>query len=418
MRAPSIPPGWSLTIVIALAGLALRLGWQLAVGFYASADYWETDVIARHMLEGRGYVYEFYGTQWRAFGLPLYAYVLALLHSLGGGPGEYTLIGLVQALLSASVALGAFALARHLLDARAGIVASSIVALHPGFVLYSAKVYEMNLEVPLALLLALAAVEIAHDRTSAGAIRFGAVSAVAALARPTLAVASWMLLLVQAAVARRRALLLAAMLLAIGMAPTMLRNLALGYQGPSTPATCVQLWVGNNPEAAGDAYGRDGRSVFDSMPETLRERVIGRTEEEQMRAFCDAAIAYMVADPLRSLAWWAEKFGYFWWFSPHAGRTYPVGWLDAYRVLYAVELAFVAVGAAAIWRRGDRAGVSVIALMVFAIAASQSFFYVEGRHRLLVEPLLASVAAAGIVTVLRALPRGSSRPLAAGASGR
>ncbi len=228
----------------------------------------------------------------------------------------------------------------------------------------------------------------------------------AALARPTLAAFGLVALLGLAARAPRRGALVAAVVLVAIAAPWTLRNAAvLGSTGPFAPYNCLVLWMGNNPNAGGGTLARDGRSVFEAMPEQMRSRLEGRTEVEQGQVFCGAAIEYMASDPVRTLGWWGQKFAYFWWFGPHAGVFYRRGWLDVYRVAYGIELALVIIGLAAVWRAGPRLGLLVVLAQLLIVALSQSFFYVEGRHRLLLEPSLAALAAAGVVTAGRLLRR-------------
>lgn len=399
---------WSLAIAITVLALVLRLGWQWIVGFYVAPEVYEPDVVARNIIGGRGFVIDLWlGTEWRAFGTSFYPYLLAFLHVLSGGPDRYLFIGIFQAISSAALALGTYALGARLVDARAGIVAAIVVAIHPGLVIYAAKVTELSLDALLAVLICLGALYVAQERTAKGPIRFAAAAALGALSRPTLAAGAWAALFAMALLERRRALLVPAILLVVASVPTTLRNISLGYVGSSTPGNCLQLWIGNNPESVGDSFGRDGRQVIDSMSPELRERVFGRSERDQGQAFCEAATAFLLRDPLASAGWWAQKFVYFWWFTPNAGRWYPAGWHDIYRVVYLVELALAAVGSVLIWRRGERRALVYLGAFAATIAASQSFFYVEGRHRLILEPLLASAAAVAALVAWDRLGRRS-----------
>lgn len=381
-----------MAIAVTAVGLTLRLLWQLAVGFYVDPVTFEPDEIARNIVGGRGAVYDLFGTEWRSFGLSFYQWWLAFLHLIGGGPDGYVAIGIAQALTSSAAVLPTHALAARLGGARAGFFAAAVVAVHPALVIYAARVTETNIDVLLSALIAATATGVAHGASARGSIRFGVASALGAISRPTLGAAAWAMLAAMALFERRRALLLAAALILVGSAPTTLRNVVGGYGG-GTPGNCIQLWVGNNPAAAGDAFGRDGRSVFDSMSSELRERVVGRPEAEQGRAFCDAALSFMTRDPLATAAWWATKFGYFWWATPHGGRSYPDGWYEVYLAGYLVEASLAAAGIALLWRGGTRRELVYLVTMAVTLSAAQTFFYVEGRHRLLVEPILASLAA-------------------------
>ena len=395
--------GRSGLVVVALVALAfaLRIAWQLRVGFYTAPETWEYDAIARNLLEGRGYVYPFLGTDWVTFGLPAYPLVLAALHWLSGGPDRYLFVGLAQAALAASVVLVAVRVGQRLAGRAAGLLAGAIVAVHPALVLYAAKVHELNLEAPVAGLVLVAALEAARAPITRRVLGLGASAALAALIRPTIAVFGVAALAAFAIRGPRRAAFAGLLVLALGIAPTTLRN-TLVLEGGTVPGTCMQLWVGNNPNASGSAFTVDGRSVFDAMPDDLRRRVTGASEREQGRAFCDAIAAYVAADPPGALGRWALRFGYFWWFAPSAGVWYPAGWIDVYKVGYALEVLLAAIGAAAVWRRGGRLALGTVALQFLAIAAAQTVSYVEGRHRLLLEPGIAALAAVGALAFVGA----------------
>jgi hypothetical protein len=80
----------------------------------------------------------------------------------------------------------------------------------------------------------------------------------------------------------------------------------------------------------------------------------------------------------------------------------------AYAALYRTELAFAFVGAFLVFRsRGqasrDRPAAALILGLIFAIGVLQSAFYVQGRHRFLIEPLLLTFTATGAVGLARGL---------------
>lgn len=397
-----VPRAGPLLALVVLAAFFLRLAWQIAIGFYSSPEVFEYDEIARNLLQGRGYVFDFLGTEWVTYGLPVYPLVLALLHAIGGGPTDYSVVGVAQAVLSAAVAALTFEIARRLSgDDRVGLAAALAVAAHPGLLLYAAKVHELNLEAPVSAALLLAVLAATRPASGATALGLGIASFVAALVRPTLALFAGSALVVLALRAPRRSLAFAGVVLVAGALLTTGRNLiALGTDGPAAPGTCVLLWVGNNPDASGGSFTKEGHPIFEAMPARLEARVVGRPEQEQGRAFCEEALSFMTADLVAAGAWWAQKFAYFWWFSPSTGALYPSGWIDLYRWAYAVEVVLALVGAFALWNRGFRAGLVFVALQALAVSLAQSFFYVEGRHRLLLEPSLATLAAAGFFTVL------------------
>ncbi len=394
--------GLALAGFVAL-GFVARLAWQVSVGFYEHPEVWEYDVVARNLLTGHGYVYRFLDSDWRTFGTPLYPAVLAVLHALGGGPDSYWLIGVFQAAASAALALPAFAIARRFESDAAGLIAAAVVSAHPGLVVYAAKVHEFTLESLLAASLLVVLFRTWDHRGMRDGMVLGWVAGLAAIARPTLAVVA-VVGIAMLAWRRPRAPIVAAAAIVVAAAiPWSVRNaLVLGPAAPASPYSCATLWMGNNPNASGTTLSVDGRSVFDAMPEELRARVIGKPEQEQGRVLCDEAMAYLAPDPPRAVAWWARKLGFFWWFTPFSGQLYPASWLPLYRVAYGAELAFVLLGVVSVWRGGWRVGLALVLLELALVSFAQSVAYVEGRHRLLLEPSLAALGGAGGAVILRA----------------
>lgn len=390
-------------LTLCVVAFAIRLAWQVTSGSYEHPETWEYDELARNLVSGRGYVFDFMGSEWRTFGTPLYPALLAALHALGGASDVYWPILLFQAAMSAALCLTAYAIARRLWDEAAGRLAAVALAAHPGLVIYSSKVHELTFEALLASLFLIALIDAARGTAQWGWLRVGLAGGLAALTRPTLAafVVPGLLLLLRRQ--PRRPALLALSLVLVLTLPWQLRNaVVLDSASASSPYNCVTFWMGNNPETTGGTIGKDGRHVFESMPAELRTAVVGRPEREQGSAFCAAALDYARGDILGTLAWWAQKIGFFWTFAPMAGVFYPPSWIELYRVAYAVEALLVFGGMIALARTRSWLGLSVVSLEFFVVSVGQGLFYVEGRHRLLLEPVMASVAAVGALSLTRA----------------
>jgi hypothetical protein len=75
-----------------------------------------------------------------------------------------------------------------------------------------------------------------------------------------------------------------------------------------------------------------------------------------------------------------------------------------YKLYYSVVLTFGVIGIAVAWRSArplTRAGAQAFVLLAVGVSASQALFYVNGRHRWELEPLLLVFTALGIMTMLR-----------------
>ena len=403
--SPRVP---ALAGIFAIA-LALRLGAQIVYGTYVDAETWEYDMIARDLLLGHGYGYRFFGSEWQTFGFPAFPVLLAVLHALGGGIDSYLLIGVALAVASAALVLPAASIGRQLYGRAAGLVAAGLIAVNPVLIFFAARVHEVNLDALLAGTILALVLNQARSPASSG-LRLGVLSGIATLARPTVAFFAVASLLALAIRPPRRQIFLALAITAAIALPWTLRNaVVLGSVTPSSPYNCVTLWMGNNGNATGGPLTADGRSVFAAMPDEMRARLTGSPEAEQGRIFCEEAAGFLRGQPLFGVLWWAEKFAYFWWFPPHAGIWYPAGWIDLYRIGWVLEVALALVGAARVLRRGWRLGLALVALQLLMISAAQSVGYVEGRHRLVLEPAISAFAAVGVLTFVGVLVRGPFR---------
>jgi len=95
------------------------------------------------------------------------------------------------------------------------------------------------------------------------------------------------------------------------------------------------------------------------------------------------------------------KLWYFWWFTPQAGLLYPTSWFRMYQAVYVMLVVLVGLGFVGHWRAPgmvplDRHAARLVGGVCLSIALVQSLFYIEGRHRLAIEPLLVMFAGQGL----------------------
>jgi CHASE2 domain-containing sensor protein len=97
------------------------------------------------------------------------------------------------------------------------------------------------------------------------------------------------------------------------------------------------------------------------------------------------------------------KFFYFWWRAPLTGIEYPKSWGIGYLVYYLVIFLSAVIGFFGIWRTGTtaRQNLILIGVFLFGLSLLQSLYYVEGRHRWAVEPILIAVSGGGVATIAR-----------------
>lgn len=403
---------------ILLGVVCLGVGFRLAVllvylvthGWHGET--WEYEAIAGNLLAGKGFTYEFNETTYQSYAVPVFPLVCAFLHLMGGsGLGLYYVFHLAA---SAGIIVLTYAIASRSFGHRIGLLSAVLVALEPGLVIYqSYKVDVMALAGVLLLLGVLAFFRLVDSFDDRWALGLGVVLGIGILTRPDL-VALGGLLLVWLVWQRRQAkpiLRVSAIAIVVAMlivAPWSMRNYRVhGQFVLLTTVTGEWLWRGNNLNATGTSLTADGRSQLEAAPAAFRERIFAANELQQNALLTEEAVRFIRDDPAAFLARAAKRFWYFWWFTPTFGLS-RYEWVPdlgrvAYRLGYGVILGMAGWGfVRARGMKGAPASRAAVYLLVVpvCIALVHSMNYVEGRHRVLVMPLLLILAAQGMVGVV------------------
>jgi len=426
---------YRLLIGMVCLGLGLRL---IVLLVYLAAhggrgEIWEYEAIAKNLLAGKGFTYEFNGTTYQSYAVPVFPLVCALLHVVGGdGLGLYYVFHLA---VSAGIMVLTYAIATSFFGERVGLLSALLVAVEPGLVIYqSYKVDVMALAGALLLLGMLLFRRLTDSLDGRWAVALGVVLGVGILTRPDLVALGGLLLLWLARDRWRAGHILRVSAIAIVVAmlivmPWSIRNYRVhGQVVLLTTVTGEWFWRGNNPNATGTSLTEDGRSQLEAAPAGFRERLFAASELQQNALLTEEAVRFIKADPAGFLTRAAKRAYYFWWFTPTFGMsTYE--WVSdwgrmAYKLGYAVVLGLAGLGAmSARGAKGPQAGHDGVYLLVVPVclALVHSINYVEGRHRVLVMPLLLILAAQGIaagldrvrgVSVMPSMPQAGEDPSA------
>lgn len=397
--------GRPVLAVYALA-VAVRIAYLIGSSKLMAPDMYEYEEMALAALAGRGFGYDLLGTTYRAYGTPLYALVSAFVYEwVGHAPAILVLVG---AAVAAAAAPFVYGLARRPFGERAALLAGVLAALHPGLVIYSGKLHALNLEATLAAALVLAAVWWMEGGRPRDAALTGIVAGLAGMSRPTVLVALVPLVVwwlwrsrPRSLGLRRAALAVAAAALVVAPWTLYVSQLYGGFVFMNMTGGIV-FWYGNNPAATGSAIDASGMSLLVHAPPDLLRAVSDTDDVSADVAFRQAAWSYIQADPLAFVRRTATKLLFFWTFSPTMGTYYPGAWRGLYLAYYGLVVSFALLGLAEWLRHGRPAGhvLFAIAAVLAVVSSVQSLFYVDGRHRWEVEPLVLTLTAAGLAALL------------------
>src|ERR1051325_323306 len=385
-------------LAMAILAFLLRLGYAIVSGALVHPQTWEQEQIATNLIERHAFVYDHDGFVYRSYSEPMYPFLAAGVY-LATNHNQTALV-LLQLLIAAATVwiVGTLPL-------QGANISALLLAIHPGFIRYSSVLHPFVLDSFFFIAAAAALVRFRHEPSLRRGIVAALIIGLGALTRPTI-----LLFVVPLCwIARRvpRMLVLALVTLAV-VAPWTIRNAFVHRTFMLTRSgSGIVFWLGNNPASSGSAMDAEGRAVITKARPELQRRIAGaKNEVERDRIFSDAAWQYIRAHPFAAIGRYAQRLGYFWWFSPQWGAAYSPRLRLVYRAWWLALLVLMAIGAA----RSRNRDVWLLAALAILISLLQSAYYVEGRHRLAIEPLLLPLAAQG-ATLLgnRLLRRGETR---------
>ena len=405
----------NLLAIVVLAAV-LRLIWVLYAQTVPGSDFAQYDLLAQRLAEGKGYVDEFgEPTAFYAIGWPFF---LSVIYRIFG----HSLIaaGLINALMGVGAVILVYTISRYLLDYRAVLIATLLVAINPTLILYSSTHGTESLFVFEILLLTWLIMRALTGQHTIELILIGILTGFAILTRPVgISVPLGAVVAVYALNRHdfRRNLskiLLIVVVSAVIVTPWIVRNAVT--VGATTLQTSggVTLWIGNNPQATG------GLMPPPAVPGLTAGARPGAgpdaTEAEANSAYTSAAIDSFLADPVRAVTLIPRKMFELWAGHRHAvthstrksGRVIPgfiLGSLPILTQAYLISLlalVLVAFGmkhSRKIWVVGP--GITLTATFVFWNAFHMMSFG-SGRYHVPLEPFLAMFAASALSAMLLA----------------
>jgi 4-amino-4-deoxy-L-arabinose transferase-like glycosyltransferase len=393
-------------IIILAAAFALRIVLILRFQTYAHGTAWEYETIANNLLGGRGYSFHFLHTTYWSFNTPLFGYLCAGVYALTNH--SHFAVLLIQCLFTMALAIVIFQIAKLAFSESVGLLAATLVAFHPGFIYYDVfNLLPLSIDSFLIAAITLLLLKHKDNPTFTSMSLVGALIGIATLSRGITGVLLPLIVIYLLLFARNLNLKnRLAMAACVGcatfiiLAPWLIRNFTIHKQFVFVATSSENLWRGNNMHATGTSYDEHKTTILNLWPPDFKEKLYSLTEMQQKRFFEDEALQFIGANPLAAAKLYAKKVYYFWWFSPQSGIIYPKNYLAAYKYYYTILLSFfiVGIGFAIVSSKREALESRLILLSVpLTICLAQSVFYVEGRHRWLIEPILIIFSSWGVM---------------------
>jgi hypothetical protein len=288
----------------------------------------------------------------------------------------------------------------------AGAAAGVLVAIDPALIVYAAQLHSLTLDALANVSLVCATLALPSRPGTWHLAGFGALFGLAGLTRATALLLLpvhfvWLRLNRGMRLASISVVAAFVVMLLVYAAWPVHNTLLLGQLTLGSSETTEWLWRGNNPNANGGSLTPDGQRMLAVAPPAFRAEIETATEAQRAQIYQAAALEFMRDNPGSTLRLYLRKLLTFWWGSQETGLLYPPSWLVAYQLWYAAILVLAGLG---VWTtRADpeqRAVVWLILATVLVVSATQAIFYVEGRHRLAIEPLLLTLTGVGLVELL------------------
>jgi 4-amino-4-deoxy-L-arabinose transferase-like glycosyltransferase len=369
---------------IGFAAFAIRVAVRL---YFGSEDFWANGYsfffdIAHNIAAGKGIAY-FDGVP-ETFRVPIYPIFLA---TVTFGHKVFLPIVLSQSLIGAATVLCAALLAREMFGSAAAIIAGTITAFYPYYVVHDTALQETSLYTFLTAFAVLLLLRVRQSGSGMMAGCAGLTLGMAVLTRANLApfvfAPLWLAVPAQCRTAPRRQGILAALIclavLVLTLSPWLVRSFRLEGTATLSTQTGFFLWIGNNPYTFSyypyESMDRSQRAALEALTPQDRAQ-IGVLAERGVAAvdrgfFGQRALEYMREYPWRTFVGGLRKLGAAFGWLPSPRRGF---WLNSVHALSYGPV--MALGLWGMWagRRNWREHLIFYALFVSFAAVSAVFF--------------------------------------------
>lgn len=394
-------------IIIFISALALRMAFSFFSGGLFHPEAWEYEKIAVNLYSGNGFSIDFIGKNYLAYATPLYPSLCALVYKLMGH--NQAIVIFMQIIFSAILCVVIYFISLRIFGRKTALLAASISVIHPGLLVYSGmKLHAFSLD---SLLIALTGLCFLLIYNKIALIRFilcGAVYGLCALTRATIIPflplgLLWLLLTKQDSrvkIWKYSIILILTSFIIIGS--WSIRNFLVFKRFiPITTVSAENFWRGNNLNATGTCFTPTGEKVLEA-DQGFYNKIKKADELVRYDLFKSDAINFIKKYPGKFAVLFIKKLCFFWWFSPDSGKYYHNALFNIYAIIYGISLflALLGITFSCLSKKIDIiAGSSLIIVLLLSVSISQALCYVEGRHRLAIEPILFIFTAYSLVRI-------------------
>ena len=180
--------------------------------------------------------------------------------------------------------------------------------------------------------------------------------------------------------------------------PWLVRNYykdgIIGYQSIAPR----NLWVGSLKNAEGSNYLVNGKNYYQELSQADIVALQKLTPKEQFDFYTRKWEENVSDDPISFAKLFLLKLNNFWFFRQHIGNEYSNSVqkiIPLYKIIYLIILSLACMAMFFIgWR-----SFTLLAIPIM-LSLMQAFFYVETRHRLIIEPILIYLAIITLISIL------------------
>ncbi|MBI4945715.1 MAG: hypothetical protein HY840_04860 [Bacteroidetes bacterium] len=178
------------------------------------------------------------------------------------------------------------------------------------------------------------------------------------------------------------------------IAPYLIRNYHTDKIFGFNSNTGKILWKGVLYNSEGSNYLKNGKNYYAALGSKDFGLLINLSVKDQNKFFMNKYIEIWKEDPFQVIKMYLVKLKNFWWFRENIGNEYSQAiqtFIPLYKIMYGGMLLF-----AVFFCMFSSKGIFFLVSAPIALSLFQSFFYVETRHRIIIEPILIFLAILGL----------------------